>query len=58
MLSDVYISGVSFGEETPNIRNINTVEVVIFNPYDPYISVHSEHGSVTHSSSRDTDIDG
>ena len=24
MLSDVYISAVSFGEETRNIRNINT----------------------------------
>ena len=37
VLSDVQISGVSFGEETQNIRNTNTVEVLIFNPNDPYI---------------------
>ena len=58
MLSDFYISWVSFGEATHNIGNINTVGVLIFNPNDPYISVHSERGSVTHSSSRDTGIDG
>ena len=49
---------MSFGEETPNIGNINTVEVLIFNPNGLYISVHSARGSVTHSSSRDTGIDG
>ena len=58
MLSDVYISGVSFGEETPNNGNINTLEVLILNPNDFFISVDSERGSVTHSRSRDTDIDG
>ena len=60
MLSDVEISAVSFGEGTQNIININTVEVLIFNPNDPFISVDSKRGSVTHSSSRDTcsDIDG
>ena len=52
MLSDVKISAVSFGEKTRNIRNMNTVEVLIFNPSDPYIAGHSERGSVTHSSSR------
>ena len=30
MLSDVYISAVSFGEQTQNIRNIYAVEVLIF----------------------------
>ena len=54
MLSDVYISGVSFGEETQNIGNIHTVEVLIFNRNDLYISGHSERGSVTHSSGRDS----
>ena len=51
---------MSSGEETQNIRNVNTVEVLIFNPNDPFISVDSKRGSVTHSSSRDTcsDIDG
>ena len=48
---------MSFGEETQNIGNINAVEVLIFNPNDPYISVHCERGSVTHSS-RDTGVDG
>ena len=42
MLSDVWISGVRFGEETQNIGNINTFEVLIFNPNDPYISVPGE----------------
>ena len=46
MLSDVYISGVSFGEETQNIGNMNTI-ALIFNPNDPCISVQSELGSVT-----------
>ena len=49
---------MSFGEESPKIGNIDTVEVLIFNPNDPYISVHSKRGSVTHSSSRDAGIDG
>ena len=31
MFSDVKISGVSFGEETQNIGNINTVEVLDYN---------------------------
>ena len=31
-------SAVSFGEETQNIRNINTVEVLIFDPNVPYFS--------------------
>ena len=48
---------MSFVEETQSIRNIITVEVLIFNPNDPYISVHIERGSVTHSSSRDRYID-
>ena len=52
MLSDVEISAVSFGEGTQNIININTVEVLIFNPNDPYTSVHSKRGCVTHNSSR------
>ena len=52
MLSDVQISGVSFGKETQNVENINTVEVLTFNPNDPYISIHDERGSITHSSSR------
>ena len=38
---------MSFGEEKVNIRNINTMDVLIFNPNDPYTSVHSERGSVT-----------
>ena len=46
---------MSFGQEKQNISNINTVKVLIFNPIDPYISVHSKRGSVTHSSSRDRD---
>ena len=46
-------SRVSFGEETQNIGNNNTVEVLILNPNDPYISVHSERESVTHIISRD-----
>ena len=54
MLSDVYISGVSFGEETQNIGNIHTVEVLIFNRNDLYISGHSERGFVTHSNGRDS----
>ena len=45
---------MSFGGETQNIGTINTVvEVLTFNPNDPYISVHSERGSVTHNSSRE-----
>ena len=47
MLSNVYIYGVSFGEKTQSIRNMNTVEVLIFNPNDPYISVHNKRGSHT-----------
>ena len=48
MSSDVSIYAVSFQEKhTQNIRNINTVEVLIFNPNDVYISVHSKRGSVT-----------
>ena len=43
---------MSFEEETQNIRNINTVAVLIFNSNDPYISSHSMRGCVTHSSSR------
>ena len=50
MSSDVYSSGVSFGSETHSIGNTNTVEVLVFNPNDPCISVQSERGSVTHSS--------
>ena len=47
MLSDVYkwISAVSFGEETQNIRNMNAVDALLINPNDPYISVHSKRGS-------------
>ena len=41
---------MSFGEETQNIRNINTVEVLTLTPNDLYISVHSKRGCVTHSS--------
>ena len=48
MLSDVKISGVCFGQETENVVNIRTVEVLIFNPNGPYISVQSVRGSVTH----------
>ena len=44
---------MSFGEETQKIGNINTAKVLIFNSNDLYISVHTERGSVTHSSSRD-----
>ena len=57
MLSDVYkwISAVSFGEETQNIRNMNAVDALLINPNDPYISVHSKRGSVAHSISRDRD---
>ena len=47
---------MSFGEETQNIRNINTVEVLIFNSNDPYISVHTKRGSVT--AAADTGIGG
>ena len=47
---------MSFGEETPNIGNIYTVEVLIVNPNDLYISVRSEHGSVTQQ--QQTVIDG
>ena len=58
MLSDVYISGVSLGEETPNIGNINVVEVLIFNSNDPYIpstvSVDLSHTAAA----RDAGIDG
>ena len=53
MLSNVYIYGVSFGEETQSIRNMNTVEVLIFNPNDPYISVHNKRGS--HTATADSD---
>ena len=35
------------GKKHKNIRNIITVEVLIFNPNDPYISVHSKRGCVT-----------
>ena len=49
---------MTFGEETLKTRKIDTVEVLIFNPNVPYISVHSKRGSVTHSSSRDTGIYG
>ena len=45
---------VSSGEETPNIGNINTVEVLIFNPNGPYLSVHSGRGCVA---AAETDID-
>ena len=50
MLSHVWISGASFREETRNIGNIDTVELLIINPNGPYISGHSERGPVTHSS--------
>ena len=33
------------GEETQNIGNIGTVEILIFNPSGPYISVQSVRGS-------------
>ena len=33
---------MSFGEETKNIGNINTVEVLIFKSNDLYIYVHSQ----------------
>ena len=42
MLSDVYISAVSSGEEARNIRNINKAWVLIFNPNDLYICVLSQ----------------
>ena len=48
MLSDV-ISGVRFGDETQNIGNNTKVEVLIFIPNDPYISVHKVSVDLSHS---------
>ena len=59
MLSDVLISGVRFGEETQNIGNIVTVEVLILNPNDPYIPVHKVSVDLSHIAAAETGtIDG
>ena len=46
---------MSFGEETQNIRNINTIEVMIFNPNDLYISVHKVSVDLSHTAAADRD---
>ena len=53
MLFDVEISGVRFGQETQNAGKKKTVEVLIFNPNSPYISVQSVRGSITRISSKE-----
>ena len=40
------------GLQPENLGNINTIEVMIFNPSGPYISGHCDRGSVTDSGSR------
>ena len=43
------------GQNTQNVGNIRTVEVLVFNPNGPYIYVQNVRGSVTQQSQRQVD---
>ena len=45
---------MSFGEETQNIGNINTVEVLTFNPSDPKSNFNKVSVDLSHTTAAET----